>query len=73
MNIVSDIYLPSVSKIHSLQSTFDNLDNLINNCILYLSYFIAILSGLKFTVYSLNGLASKYYMGPTSLDTSSFR
>jgi hypothetical protein len=70
---MNDIYLPAISKLHSLESTFDNLDNLIKNCIIYLCYLIAILCGLKFIVYSLNGFASKQYMGSSSLDDPSFR
>ncbi len=70
MNSLSTIHIPSQDK--SLKTTFEFLDKFIVDIILYLAYGIAILCGLKFIIYILNGFASKSYMGTSALDDSSF-
>jgi hypothetical protein len=54
------------------KATLELFNKLLTDIVLYLSYGIAILCGLKFIIYIVNGFASKSYMGPTALDNSSF-
>jgi len=71
MNSINDIQLPVTRA--SLQSTFDFLDKLLADIILYIAYVIAVLSGFKFIIYILNGFSTKSFMGTSALDDSSFR
>jgi hypothetical protein len=70
MNALNDIQFPKTS---SLSDTFDLLDKLVTDIILYIIYGVAVLCGFKFVLYLLNGFTSKSYMGPASLDDSPFR
>jgi hypothetical protein len=54
------------------RATLELFNQLLTDIVLYLSYGIAILCGLKFIIYILNGFASKSYMGSTAMDNSSF-
>jgi hypothetical protein len=73
MNTTSnDIVFPPLPKSEALKSSLDFLDNLIQDCILYLAYGIALLSVFKFIVYIANGFATKSYMGPSFMDDTSF-
>jgi hypothetical protein len=55
-----------------LENTFELLDKLITDIILWLAYGIALLCGFKFIIYLLNGITSKSHMGSTSMDDTSF-
>jgi hypothetical protein len=67
-----DIELPPLAKARFWKDTFIFLDECIKDIILYLCYGIAILCGFKFIIYIVNGFTTKSYMGPQSLDDSSF-
>ena len=68
----NDIVFPSIPKSEALKSSLEFLNNLIQDCILYLAYGIALLSVFKFIVYLVNGFATKSYMGSAFMDDSSF-
>ncbi len=72
MNSINDIEFPSLPKGLALRSTFEFIDELVTNIILYFSYGIALLCAFKFTIYILNGFTSKSYMGPPSVDDTPF-
>jgi hypothetical protein len=61
------ITLPQLPSTYNLTTTFDFLDKLTVDIILYCCYAIAVLCGFKFIIYILNGFTSKSYMGTTSL------
>jgi hypothetical protein len=67
-----DIELPPSVKPRMFKDTLVFLDEFIKDIILYLSYGIAILCGFKFIIYIVNGFTTKSYMGPQSMDDSSF-
>jgi hypothetical protein len=67
-----DIELPPLAKTRVWKDTFNFLDEFIKDIILYLCYGIAILCGFKFIIYIVNGFTTKSYLGPQSLDDSSF-
>ena len=64
----NDIELPSLPKGLALQNTFEFLDELVTNIILYFAYGIALLCSFKLFIYILNGFASKSYMGARVVD-----
>jgi hypothetical protein len=64
---IKGINLPQLPSNYNLKTTFDFLDSLIVDIILYFCYGIAFLCGFKFIIYILNGFTSKSYMGTTSL------
>ena len=68
---INDIRLPSLSNRLALKSTFEFIDELIRDIILYFAYGIALLCGFKFIIYILNGFATKSYMGSAAMDDSS--
>lgn len=71
MNSINDIQLPISSA--GLQSTFDFLDKLLADIILYIAYASAVLCGFKFIISILNGFTAKPYMGTSTLDDFTFR
>ena len=66
------VFSDLLPKEHSIRIILEHLDKLITDIILYVAYGIAILSGLKFIIFILNGFTPKSYMGPSSLDNSAF-
>jgi hypothetical protein len=72
MNSINDIQLPSLPKGFALRSTFEFIDELVTDIILYFAYGIALLCGFKFVIYILNGFTTKSHMGSASMDDSSF-
>lgn len=68
---INDIRLPSLPNRLALKSTFEFIDELIRDIILYFAYGIALLCGFKFIIYILNGFAAKSYMGSAAMDDSS--
>ena len=70
---INDIQLPSLPNGFALKSTFQFIDELIRDIILYFAYASAVLCGFKFIIYILNGFAAKSYMGPSTMGDSSFR
>ena len=69
---INDIQLPNLPNRLTLKSTFEFIDELIKDIILYFAYGIALLCGFKFIIYILNGFATKSYMGSPAMDDSSF-
>jgi hypothetical protein len=67
-----DIELPPIAKSRMWKDTLNTFDELISDIIIYICYGIAILCGFKFIIYIINGFTTKSYMGPQSLDDSSF-
>jgi hypothetical protein len=67
-----DIELPPIAKAKIYIDILKGLDQMINDFLIYICYAIAILCGFKFIIYILNGFATKSYMGPTTVDNSSF-
>ncbi len=67
-----DIELPPPAKTRMWKDIFSSLDKLIEDIIIYISYIIAVLCGFKFIIYIVNGFTTKSYMGPQSMDDSSF-
>jgi hypothetical protein len=65
-----DIELPPPPKTRMWKDVFSSLDKLIEDVIIYISYIIAVLCGLKFIIYIVNGFATKSYMGPAAMDDS---
>jgi hypothetical protein len=72
MNSIHDIQFPSRPTNVDIIETFDIFDKFITDIILYFAYGIALLCGIKFILYILNGFATKPHMGATSMDNSSF-
>jgi hypothetical protein len=72
MNSINDIQLPSLPKGLALKNTFEFIDELIRDIILYFAYGIALLCGFKFIIYILNGFTTKSHLGPSAMDDSSF-
>jgi hypothetical protein len=74
MNSINDIQLPTLRFGDIvLGNTFEFLDKLLADIILYFAYASALLCGFKFVIYILNGFATKSRMGAASLDDPSFR
>jgi hypothetical protein len=67
-----DIILPETNKYNEFNSIIRSVNMMLTDLILYLSYGIAILSGLKIIIHILNGFTSKPDMGAASLDNTSF-
>jgi hypothetical protein len=72
MDFSKDIQLPNISSNYNLKDTFDFLDKLIADIILWCAYGIAVLCGFKFFIYILNGFTPKPYMGAAALANPSF-
>jgi hypothetical protein len=66
------ISLPTSSFSSYLHEIGEMSSLFISNILIYLCYFIAILCGLKFMIYMLNGISSNTHMGSRSLDDSTF-
>lgn len=73
MNIPQiDIVLPPAAKARVFTDILDSLSELFTDLMIYLCYGIALLCGLKFIIYILNGIAAKSHLGTQSLDYPSF-
>ena len=66
-----DIELPPIAKAKLWVDAFESFDQMISDILIYVCYVIAVLCGIKFIIYILNGFATKSYMGTSSMgDTS---